>query len=273
MWYAVGRHPVDPALRHGLSFFKGIAHLVQGSPDGRLRALHTQHRTELDKCGIRVSLHQFAQTNTVDLRVSNSWFRWPGRDFTVLTTTLLHTPHPRRAHAEDICNLFRFHCAITRRDHAITKILRVRNWHPSSCPAQSIEPDRNLHQSSEKRNPNKRLTRYRERQTALNGNFGRITLAFDSPQSWFGADYAFGLSIWFFEDDELVLVASFDGQGGGNFGGIISDEPFDSLLLTGDPLGCCPFIDDLYFGVPGPGGLAVFIVAGVCIRRRTRSVK
>ena len=115
--------------------------------------------------------------------------------------------------------------------------------------------------------------RYPNDNWGLNGNFGRITLAFDSPQFWFGADYAFGLGIWFFEDDELVLVASFDGQGGGNFGGIISDEPFDGLLLTGDPLICCPLIDDLYFGVPGTGGLAVFIVAGVCARRRMRSVK
>lgn len=115
--------------------------------------------------------------------------------------------------------------------------------------------------------------RYPNDNWGLSGNFGSTTLAFDSPQFWFGADYAFGLNIWFFKDDELVLVASFDGQGGGNFGGIISDETFDGLLLTGDPVICCPFIDDLYFGVPGPGGLAVFIVAGVCTRRRMRSVK
>lgn len=115
--------------------------------------------------------------------------------------------------------------------------------------------------------------RYPNDNWGLNGNFGGITLAFDSPQSWFGADYAFGLGIWFFRDDELVLVASFDGKGGGNFGGIISDEPFDGLFLTGHPAGCCPFIDDLYFGVPGPGGVAVFIVAGVGRRRRTRSEK
>lgn len=115
--------------------------------------------------------------------------------------------------------------------------------------------------------------RYPNDNWGLDGNLGYTTLAFDSPQYWFGADYAFGLGIWFFRDDELVLVASFGGQGGGHFGGIISDEPFDGLRLTGDPLGCCPFIDDLYVGVPGSGGLAVLIVAGVCIRRRRRPVR
>ncbi len=115
--------------------------------------------------------------------------------------------------------------------------------------------------------------RYPNDNWGLDGNLGYTTLAFDSPQYWFGADYAFGLGIWFFRDDELVLIASFGGQGGGNFGGIISDEPFDGLWLTGDPVICCPHIDDLYFGVPGPGGLAVFIVAGAWIRRRTRSAK
>lgn len=112
--------------------------------------------------------------------------------------------------------------------------------------------------------------RYPNDNWGLAGNFGSTTLAFEYPQYWFGADYAFGLGIWFFRDGELVLVASFDGNGGGNFGGIISDEPFDGLLFTGDPVICCPYIDDLYVGVPGPGGLAVFIVAGVCRRRRTR---
>lgn len=103
--------------------------------------------------------------------------------------------------------------------------------------------------------------------------FGPIAITFDTPQRWIGADYVFGLGIFFYVEKELVLVASFDGKGAGNFGGIISDEPFDSLLLVGDPVIAAIFIDDLYFGVPGPGGLAAFIVAGVCIPRRTRSVK
>ena len=163
----VPRRPVDLAPPHGSSFFEAVVHLIQGSPDRRLRALHTQHRTEFQECGIRVNLHQFAETNTVDLDAARLWFRRPGRDFAVLATTLLDSTHPRCADAEEIGNLFRLHRTVARREHPITKILRVGNGHPGSFPAHSIEPAKKLCPTTAKRNPYKRLTRYTERQSAL----------------------------------------------------------------------------------------------------------
>jgi len=104
----------------------------------------------------------------------------------------------------------------------------------------------------------------------LKGN-GEIHLSFATPQSWIGLDFPGFLRIFLFSNDKLVFFSSiFAPPGGiGGFGGLVSNELFDSAILT-DPGDDLVFIDDLHFGVPAPGALWVFALAGIWKRSRRR---
>ena len=97
---------------------------------------------------------------------------------------------------------------------------------------------------------------------------GPIDLSFTTPQSWIAIDFPGIIYFELFNEGELVYTSSLFGGGGvGFFGGLISTETFDAVLIIkqGGAL-----IDDLHFGVPAPGTLALLGLAAVLPRRRRR---
>ena len=97
----------------------------------------------------------------------------------------------------------------------------------------------------------------------LDGN-GNIRLAFSEPQAWIAADFPGRLRIDIFRDGLLIHSSSQFGHGGvGNFGGLISSEPFDAAVLKDVPANFEAEIDDLHFGVPAPGVLWVLAIAAI----------
>ena len=104
----------------------------------------------------------------------------------------------------------------------------------------------------------------------LDGN-GNITLVFDTPQAWIAADFPGRLQIQLFANGELFFMSGILGVGGvGNFGGLVSSEPFDTAVLMDFPVDFEAEIDDLYFGVPAPGVLWMLTVAMLCSTARAR---
>ena len=101
----------------------------------------------------------------------------------------------------------------------------------------------------------------------LDGN-GDISLWFENPQAWIGVDFPGFLTIELFIGETLIHMAEFGFGGTGNFGGLISISRFDKAVLI-DP-GSEAAIDDLHFGVPATGSLALFGVAALIRRRRRR---
>jgi hypothetical protein len=100
-----------------------------------------------------------------------------------------------------------------------------------------------------------------------------IILDFDEPMQWIAADFPGTLAIELYSEDQLFYTSSTLATGGvGNFGGLISDMPFDSARIF-DPLDNILFMDDLHFGpviaVPTPGVLAVLALLLLPFRRRT----
>ncbi len=82
----------------------------------------------------------------------------------------------------------------------------------------------------------------------LDGN-GNITLVFDTPQAWIAADFPGRLQIQLFANGELLYMSGIFGVGGvGNFGGLVSSEPFDTAVLMDFPADFQAAIDDLHFG-------------------------
>ncbi len=95
-----------------------------------------------------------------------------------------------------------------------------------------------------------------------------ITIAFDSPQAYIAVDYPGAMKIELFSEGRLIYTSSnFGGGGAGNFAGILSPDLFDGALLYDWVLGSV-FVDDLHFGVPAPGTLALLALGAFCTRRR-----
>jgi len=99
-----------------------------------------------------------------------------------------------------------------------------------------------------------------------------MTLEFDAPINAIASDFPGGLSMDLFRDGQLVGDSSdFGVSGAGQFGGLISNEPFDMAVLSA--IGITFSIDDLHFAtVPTP---ATFVLLPGLIlfsrsRRRTR---
>ncbi len=96
-----------------------------------------------------------------------------------------------------------------------------------------------------------------------------ITIAFNSPQAYIGVDYPGGMKFELFSEGQLFFTAINDSAGVGNFLGVLSTELFDTAILS-DPNLTDVFIDDLHFGVPAPGTLALLALGALCMCRRRR---
>lgn len=102
-----------------------------------------------------------------------------------------------------------------------------------------------------------------------------INMTFDAPINWSAADFP-GVNhvIELYYDDVLIYTSGEFGTGGpGQFGGLISDDPFDSARIFNN-FSVINFVDDLHFGppinVPGPGALALVLYAPLQKRQRRR---
>ena len=102
----------------------------------------------------------------------------------------------------------------------------------------------------------------------LDGN-EYVELVFDAPMYSIAADFPGFMIIDLYYDDELFYSSDVFGVGGvGNFGGLVSSEPFDRAVLT-DPPGQV-FLDDLHFGPPIPAPSAFCIISAALLAPRRR---
>jgi MYXO-CTERM domain-containing protein len=103
------------------------------------------------------------------------------------------------------------------------------------------------------------------------GEEGPIHLIFDQPQAWIAVEFP-GLiqSIELFSAGQLIYTSnSFFGFPTVDlFGGLISTQHFDEVFIHGN---LTVFLDDLHFGVPGPGALPLLALGGVGGWRRRRA--
>jgi hypothetical protein len=105
--------------------------------------------------------------------------------------------------------------------------------------------------------------------TGLHGSpTGSISITFAAPQHWIAVDFPGDIQFALLRAGEVVHTSGLFGVGGvGNFGGLVSTEPFDAVRLY-DPFDPVVVIDDLHFGVPAPGALMLLCVAALAPRRR-----
>ena len=103
----------------------------------------------------------------------------------------------------------------------------------------------------------------------LDGN-GDISVVFDTPQLWIGADFPGILRIELYRAGRVFYVSNDYGVGVGLFVGLVSTQPFDAAVLI-DAAGEAA-IDDLHFGPPAaaPGTLALLALGALPRRRRRR---
>ena len=105
----------------------------------------------------------------------------------------------------------------------------------------------------------------------LDGN-GNINVSFDSDQAWLAVDFPGHLRFQLFSEGQLIYESGLFGQAGvGNFAGLISSESFDAATLVEFFQGAEAEIDDLHFGVPSPGVIALLALGGLHHRRRRDS--
>lgn len=105
----------------------------------------------------------------------------------------------------------------------------------------------------------------------LTGN-NIIHISFSAPMFWIGADFPDALEISLYNQSSLIYTSGkFGGGGVGFFGGLVSTNPFDSVVLL-KPAGGDVSIDNLHFGppIPAPGALALLGAACFFGRRRRR---
>jgi hypothetical protein len=101
----------------------------------------------------------------------------------------------------------------------------------------------------------------------LDGN-GDISVTFDTPQLWVAVDFPGYIAFRLFFQGEMIHQSVHGSGGNGWFIGLVSDEPFDALVLI-DPLaGGEAAIDDLHYGVPAPATLVLLGLAALAPRRR-----
>jgi hypothetical protein len=97
----------------------------------------------------------------------------------------------------------------------------------------------------------------------------RIHIEFVEPQHWIAVEFPGSLKIeLFFNGNSLYHSAYLGGGGSGFFGGLVSDQLFDEVVIY-DPQGTVT-IDDLHFGVPTPGSVIVLLVGITMSSQRRR---
>jgi hypothetical protein len=104
----------------------------------------------------------------------------------------------------------------------------------------------------------------------LDGN-ELIDLIFDVPMYSMAADFPGFLGFDLYFEGEFIYKSTEFGIGGyGNFGGLISTQPFDRVVIW--EYGTHPnvVVDDLHFGppIPAPSALCVISAALLAARRR-----
>jgi len=105
----------------------------------------------------------------------------------------------------------------------------------------------------------------------LNGAFDQIAIEFAQPMQAIGVDFPGGIQLTLvYHGVPFYTSTGFVGPGEGAFGGIISSNPFDGVLII-DPRGDV-FIDDLHFGppIPAPPAIALIVLPFMCPCRRRR---
>jgi hypothetical protein len=98
---------------------------------------------------------------------------------------------------------------------------------------------------------------------------GRILVSFTTPQYGIASHFPGDNWVTLFSGGELL----YEGLPWGppdTFIGYISDRPFDSATITTPATVQVVTIDNLYFGVPGPGALPLLALAGLLRRTRRR---
>lgn len=104
------------------------------------------------------------------------------------------------------------------------------------------------------------------------GSAYTISASFTAPCSSIAADHPGTIAFRLYADGEMFYESGLLGSGGfGFFSGLVSDQPFDSIVIfrwTGNPA----YVDDLHFGppIPVPGGLIVLALGCVSARGRRR---
>ncbi|MCZ6734626.1 MAG: hypothetical protein O7C65_02415, partial [Planctomycetota bacterium] len=97
-----------------------------------------------------------------------------------------------------------------------------------------------------------------------------IHLSFDSPQAWIAVHFPGDVQIDLFSGDIFLHSSVFIAGGVGNFGGVISSQLFDAVVIS-DPVLGDVFIDNLHFGVPAPPTRIILGMASLlCARSRRR---
>ena len=87
-------------------------------------------------------------------------------------------------------------------------------------------------------------------------------LYFDQPINWIAADILGSMKIELYDGDILFYTSSRLGIGGlGQFGGLISERPFDHVRIY-DEADFLTVLDDLHFGPPIP---TPSVLAPVCL--------
>ena len=89
-----------------------------------------------------------------------------------------------------------------------------------------------------------------------------IEASFFEPQYALATHFTGAIQLFLFSRGQLVYESGFFGDGIGLFVGLVSTDPFDGAMLR-DPTDPVGVIDNLYFGVPAPGALGFFALAGM----------
>lgn len=95
-----------------------------------------------------------------------------------------------------------------------------------------------------------------------------IAFEFDTPRNAIAVDYPGSIRFSLFLNGDLVGIEDFQTGGFGQFAGLVSNTPFDSVVIdraSGDP----SFVDDLHFAfIPTPGGMIPLLL--YLVRRHGR---
>lgn len=98
-----------------------------------------------------------------------------------------------------------------------------------------------------------------------------IQINFLTPTFWIAVDHPGTVQFSLYQNGSLFYTSSlFDHGGVGFFSGVVSEQPFDQVIVS-DPTGSIA-IDDLHFGppIPAPGALGILALAAMMAHARRR---